>query len=93
MKKLMIGIAFGALAVSPALADAYQRTTAAPETNRQAIQGNPAFRAYAYAPPAGVNPSLLGPYPVYADGKYQGSDPDPFIRLMLERDPPQRSFE
>ncbi|HTT47492.1 MAG TPA: hypothetical protein VMG39_05740 [Pseudolabrys sp.] len=25
--------------------------------------------------------------PVYAYGRYQGQDPDPYIRLQLERDP------
>jgi hypothetical protein len=32
------------------------------------------------------NPS----YDVYVDNKYAGSDPDPFIRFMLQADPPWR---
>lgn len=74
MKKLMMGIALTAIAASPALANSI---------HARAGYG-PANDAYAYAP--GLISSNRGP--VFEYGKYQGNDPDPFIRQQLQRDPP-----
>jgi hypothetical protein len=51
------------------------------------------YDAYAAAPQdlyggTSVRGPAFGPGPVYAYGRYQGSDPDSFIRLQLRRDPP-----
>jgi hypothetical protein len=82
MKKLMTALALTALAATPALADTYhtRSTTGTPMWSADQ-QGS---GAYAYAPGTALNSRG----PVFANGQYQGSDPDPFIRQQLRRDPP-----
>jgi hypothetical protein len=104
MKKLMIGLALTAMVATPALAETYMTTTGATSAGIAAdgrymisdsgapgyvpygSYGAPAYGAYAYAPEAGM--TYAPPYSVYVNGRYQGSDPDPQVRLNLRRDPP-----
>ncbi len=54
-----------------------------------------ARQAQSYLPPPAYGPradrrdhSINPAYDVYTNGKYAGSDPDPFIRSQLADDPP-----
>jgi len=78
MKKLALALAIVVLATSPALAKKYHKRTT-DEVNEQMAR-----QAYASVGDHAYN----SPYAVYAFGQYQGTDPDPFIRLQLLRDPP-----
>lgn len=83
LKKLMIGVALAGLATAPALANqsmSRHRTSAA----YGAYGGTPGSDAYAMDDSGAM---AAGPPPVYEDGQYQGTDPDPFIRQQLLRDP------
>ena len=84
MKKLAIALAMAALAAAPASAKDKH-----PQKGGMQTTGDQANDAYAYAP--GDQAQLPGqdtPQSVYAFGRYQGADPDSFIRLQLLRDPP-----
>jgi hypothetical protein len=84
MKVMIATLTFAALLTSPALAQ-YQ----------YGGWRSPYYSAYAQVGPyAGYsryyNPRRT-PYDVYdTSGRYVGSDPDPRIRSMLARDPPNR---
>jgi hypothetical protein len=86
MKKLMIALAAVTLAASPALAKKYHKPVAADPAYQAADQ------AYAYAPDRANGAGSEYSEPVYAYGAYQGTDPDPFIRLQLQRDPPRAGY-
>lgn len=97
MKKLMIGLALTAMAAAPALADSYSagtkrdKTASGPQASQsRMVTGSAAVRsgsdAYAYEPAPGE--IFVAPGAVFANGEYQGVDPDPNIRLQLLRDPP-----
>jgi hypothetical protein len=91
MKKLVTALAIAVLAVAPAFAKKYRQTqTSMPPDNTSLVQGSD---AYAYVP--GDQGPMVGrgdPNAVYAYGQYQGSDPDPFIRSQLYRDPPTNTW-
>lgn len=100
MRKLTIGLALVAITAVPALAgpavtqmrdgqrvvisdqagaDVYaEGTVIVPEANE----------AYAYAPA----PMIEGSAPVYADGEYQGADPDAAVRLQLRKNPGSENY-
>lgn len=83
MKKLIIGTSLAlALAATPAFAATYH--------SRMSARPVPGSNAYAAARTSFVTdgaPDAAG-NPVGVYGKYQGNDPDPFIRQQLLRDPP-----
>lgn len=79
LKKLVVGTALATLLAVPAFAAQSHRTHTA--RNVEAAQSR---NAYAYAP---GTTSATGRFDaVYADGHYVGQDPDPNVRLMLQRD-------
>jgi hypothetical protein len=95
MKKLMIGLALVTMASVPAVANSTDWRTSHDQRDAQhyvvtdttmayapMAQG---YDAYAYAPAPEM---LYGPPPVYNSGSYQGTDPDPFVRLQLRRETP-----
>ena len=90
MKKLILGTGLAALLATSAFAQSYDPEYGTANT----IPTPPAWAAtgtsgsaFAYAPR-----SLRsgGSDSVYVDGHYVGADPDPNIRVQLERDPPGR---
>ena len=96
MKKLIVGLVLVTASAVPAFAAgstwnswngpaAHDRTGYMHERSmRSAYVAEPGYGAYAAAP---VGPTMVGPPPVFAYGEYQGTDPDPFIRFQLRRDP------
>ena len=85
MKKLLIGLALTATAVTPSFAAGYQYRAADTTVTGPTMPAGSG--AYAYAP---GQPNYIAPVPgaVFVNGEYQGADPDPLIRLQLRRDPP-----
>jgi hypothetical protein len=73
VKRLICALSFAVLAASSAQAAQKVRKPAAP----QVTAGNT-------VPCRGANLFRCGP--VYNGNDYLGSDPDPFIRLMIQRD-------
>lgn len=82
MKKLMIGLALTAAAVTPGFAAGYQYRAADTTVGGPTIAAGAG--AYAYAPEV----AMPAPGAVFVNGEYQGADPDPQVRLNLLRDPP-----
>ena len=77
MKKLFAVVALAAVVASPALAQTSKRVRA---ENPHALA---ATAQAVHQPKHGTNPS----YDVYSQsGNYVGSDPDPQVRSMLQRD-------
>ena len=76
MKKLVLAAALAALVATPALAQ-YQYATAPHHVGMDRLAG---VRAQAL-------PSVGGTT-VIVDGQYAGADPDPNVRLQLQRDFP-----
>lgn len=74
MKYLMTAVALASLAVSPAFAAPAKHVT-----HRNAMESN----ASAQEPAAY---SARDPYAVYVDGQLVGRDPDPNVRMQLEKD-------
>jgi hypothetical protein len=85
MKKLMLGLTLAAaMAATPALSATVRgysgQSTASPMT--------PVYGSYTYAPRGLGAYGYAGPLvngPTFSD-EYQGTDPDPSIRLQLRRD-------
>jgi hypothetical protein len=79
MKKLMMGLALAAVTAMPALANGgYSRMP-------DAAYDDAANTAYDYVP-GPQNDTGSGAFTVYDFGRYQGADPDPFIRGQLRRE-------
>ena len=76
MKKLVLAAALATLVATPALAQ-YQYSTAPRHVGMDRLAG---IRAQA-------QPSV-GSNTVIVDGQYAGADPDPNVRLQLQRDFP-----
>ena len=84
-RRIMVAVAafvaaLGVIAADPALARAKHKADrhCAPQPREYSWSGwlfNPAPQSNGCAPP------------VYAYGRYVGQDPDPYIRLQLQRDP------
>lgn len=94
MRKLTIGLALVAMTAVPALAGPAvtqmrdgQRVVISNQAGADVyaegtvIVPQEANEAYAYAPA----PMIEGSAPVYADGEYQGADPDAAVRLQLRK--------
>ena len=76
MKKLVLAAALATLVATPALAQ-YQYSTAPRHVGMDRLAG---IRAQAL-PSVGSNTVIV-------DGQYAGADPDPTVRLRLQRDFP-----
>ena len=76
MKKLVLAAALATLVATPALAQ-YQYSTAPRHVGMDRLAG---IRAQAM-PSVGSNTVIV-------DGQYAGADPDPNVRLQLQRDFP-----
>lgn len=99
MKKLILSAALAAILASPALAQSYNPQYGTGNTfNEPAREMSNGFgggsvggeQAYAQAPSASTYEAPHAGAPVYAFGHYAGTDPDPNIRVQLERDWPGR---
>jgi len=75
-KMLIATAAFATALASPALAQ-----TATPRNQVQAVPA-----PFEQSGPIGRAHSLRRSYDVYQNGQYVGSDPDPNIRLQLQRE-------
>jgi hypothetical protein len=81
MKKILTAAAFAVLAASPALANSYSRHTMIEPQQRYVVSGE---QAYAQAPAYDYGYGWEGS-PGISYGQYVGVDPDPAVRLQLER--------
>jgi hypothetical protein len=95
MKKLILSAAFAAMLASPAFAQSYNPQYGTGNTfNEPAREMSNGFgggaQAFAQAPDAVSDQGLHAGPAVYAFGHYVGTDPDPNIRVQLERDWPGR---
>jgi hypothetical protein len=85
MKIIIVILTFAALLTSPALAQYQYGAWRSPYYSAYAQQVDP------YANYSRYYQFRRTPYDVYdTSGHYVGSDPDPRIRSMLARDPPNR---
>ena len=90
IKRALVGFVMLAATAAPALAAGAGWNT--PMRSGSAY-AEPGYDAYAAAPMAEepimgepmMGAPMAGAPPVYAYGRYQGSDPDPFIRQSLMR--------
>lgn len=97
MKKLLLSAALAAVLASPAFAQSYENggnllndPGLVTESGANDAAPAPAMRAYAAAPLPRAHrraSASTDPDTVYYEGKYLGRDPDPNVRLELERDP------
>ena len=86
MKKLLVLATLTAAFASPALAQQvhHQRPANGPQWNEWAPT-----QAYGFAGTPNYRPQVTNPRgDIIVNGENQGTDPDPLVRLNLQRDPP-----